>query len=108
MVTAGTEAEQRKAGLVRRLSRSAWRRPCRCPVDAKEFTKPLRPRSLILNGMEHFFACPYCWQRISFVLDTSITGQTYVEDCEVCCRPIEVLYTVEEGEISEFEAKALE
>ena len=43
----------------------------------------------MLGGVEYFFACPYCWQQISMVLDTSVKGQTYVEDCEVCCRPIE-------------------
>jgi hypothetical protein len=42
------------------------------------------------------------------VLDTSVKGQSYVEDCEVCCNPIEVRYTVEDGEITGFEAKALE
>jgi hypothetical protein len=42
------------------------------------------------------------------VLDTSVRGQTYVEDCEVCCRPIEVRYTVEDGEVCGFEARALE
>lgn len=71
-------------------------------------SRPNRARSLILNGMEYFFACPYCWQRISFVLDSSVSEQTYVEDCEVCCRPIEVRYAVAEGEVSEFEARALE
>jgi hypothetical protein len=58
--------------------------------------------------MEYFFACPYCWQRISMVLDTSVKGQTYVEDCEVCCQPIEVRYTVEDDAVCEFEARALE
>jgi Cysteine-rich CPXCG len=57
--------------------------------------------------MEYFFACPYCWQRISFVLDPSVTEQTYVEDCEVCCHPIEVRYTVEDGEVAAFEARAV-
>ena len=28
------------------------------------------------------------------VLDTSVQRQVYVEDCEVCCQPIEVHYTV--------------
>ena len=46
--------------------------------------------------MEHFFACPYCGEQISMVLDTSVPRQSYIEDCEVCCRPIEVRYTVEE------------
>jgi hypothetical protein len=41
------------------------------------------------------------------VLDTSVKGQTYVEDCEVCCRPIEVRYTVEEDELCSFEARAI-
>ena len=56
--------------------------------------------------MEYFFACPYCGERISMVLDTSVARQTYIEDCEVCCRPIEVRYTVEEDEVSDFEATA--
>jgi transcription elongation factor Elf1 len=58
------------------------------------------------GGMEYFFACPYCGERISMVLDTSV-AQTYIEDCEVCCRPIEVRYTVEDDEVSDFEATAV-
>ena len=58
--------------------------------------------------MEFFFACPYCWEQISMVLDTSVRGQTFVEDCEVCCHPIEVRYAVEDGAVSDFEAKILE
>lgn len=54
--------------------------------------------------MEHFFACPYCWQTISVVLDTSVPAQSYIEDCEVCCNPIEISYTAEAGEIVEFNA----
>jgi hypothetical protein len=52
--------------------------------------------------------CPYCWEQISMVLDTSVRNQTYVEDCEVCCRPIEVHYSVEDDEIAGFEANVLE
>jgi hypothetical protein len=58
--------------------------------------------------MEYFFACPYCWQRISVVLDGSVNSQTYVEDCEVCCRPIEIRYTMDDGEVADFDAKVLE
>ena len=42
------------------------------------------------------------------VLDTSVARQTYIEDCEVCCRPIEVSYVVEDGELVEFGAKGEE
>ena len=41
------------------------------------------------------------------VLDTSVKRQTYVEDCEVCCHPIEVRCTVEDDEVRHFEARAI-
>ncbi len=56
--------------------------------------------------LEHFFVCPHCWQTISVVLDLSSRGQSYVEDCEVCCHPILIHYQTEDGELTEFEAKA--
>jgi len=34
--------------------------------------------------------CPYCGEPINMVVDYSAGSQSYVEDCEVCCRPIEV------------------
>jgi transcription elongation factor Elf1 len=58
--------------------------------------------------MEYFFTCPYCWQEISMVLDVAEPHQTYVEDCEVCCNPIEVEYTLQDENVSEFEARVLE
>jgi hypothetical protein len=42
------------------------------------------------------------------VLDTSVKGQIYVEDCEVCCHPIEVRYTTQDGAVNDFEARTLE
>ena len=38
------------------------------------------------------------------LLDPSISRQTYVEDCEVCCNPIEVTAAFENQELREFEA----
>ena len=32
--------------------------------------------------------CPYCWQIMELVVDQSIGQQEYIEDCEICCRPI--------------------
>jgi hypothetical protein len=58
--------------------------------------------------VEYFFSCPYCWAEISMVLDPSVRSQTYVEDCEVCCHPIELHYTVEDGAVTAFEARVLE
>jgi hypothetical protein len=42
------------------------------------------------------------------VLDASVPVQAYVEDCEVCCRPIEIRYRIEDDELAEFEAKPLD
>lgn len=58
--------------------------------------------------MEHFFQCPYCWEEISMILDESVSSQTYIEDCEVCCNPIEVSVYFEDGELSGFEAESIE
>jgi transcription elongation factor Elf1 len=58
--------------------------------------------------MEHSFSCPYCGEEISMVLDVSVRRQTYVEDCEVCCKPIEISYTVQDDVLAGFDAKILE
>ena len=34
--------------------------------------------------------CPYCGEPIELVLDASAGDQHYIEDCQVCCRPISV------------------
>ncbi|NLP58355.1 CPXCG motif-containing cysteine-rich protein [Lutibacter sp. B1] len=39
---------------------------------------------------EIFFQCPYCWEEISMLFDASIKNQNYIEDCEVCCNPIQI------------------
>jgi len=54
--------------------------------------------------LEHFFHCPHCLQEISMLLDISIDKQTYVEDCEVCCNPLQIHLEIEEGELLYFEA----
>ena len=69
--------------------------------------KSASTQSFILISMEYFFTCPYCFERISMVLDTSVKSQTYVEDCEVCCHPIEVRYTVVNDEVRQFDARPL-
>ncbi len=58
--------------------------------------------------IENFFTCPYCWQEISFVLDLSAGEQTYIEDCEVCCRPIKVVFFGANGKLSDFVAETID
>ena len=58
--------------------------------------------------IEHFFTCPYCWQEISFVVDLSVREQSYIEDCEVCCRPIQIRYSVDGDDVADFTAEAID
>lgn len=38
--------------------------------------------------IEHRIGCPYCGEHIVILIDGSVATQSYVEDCQVCCRPI--------------------
>lgn len=50
--------------------------------------------------IETSISCPYCGESISVLIDNSLPEQTYVEDCQVCCRPIELSVIVDmEGEV---------
>ncbi|WP_084221561.1 CPXCG motif-containing cysteine-rich protein [Winogradskyella sp. PG-2] len=57
---------------------------------------------------EHFFQCPYCWEQVSMLVDISQNHQNYIEDCEICCNPIQVSVVVEHQEIVSFQAENLE
>lgn len=58
--------------------------------------------------IEHFFSCPYCWENISMLLDSSMSTQSYIEDCEVCCNPIEVKVEFLDLELVDFQANSIE
>lgn len=38
--------------------------------------------------------CPYCGESIDLIIDDSAGEQAYIEDCQVCCRPIEVAVSI--------------
>ncbi|WP_024771731.1 CPXCG motif-containing cysteine-rich protein [Aquimarina macrocephali] len=57
---------------------------------------------------EYHFQCPYCWEEISMLLDPSVPYQVYVEDCEVCCNPIELHPRFENRELVSFEILNIE
>ena len=49
--------------------------------------------------MEEQVYCPYCGEPLVVLIDPSQGDHQYVEDCQVCCRPIEFL--VKEDPFSE-------
>ena len=59
-----------------------------------------------MDQHEQFFNCPHCAQKISMLIDLSVPAQIYVEDCEICCRPIEISYQVCDDDVIIFEANS--
>ena len=51
-------------------------------------------------------ACPFCGQPNEVTVDTSLSRQRFTTDCEVCCRPFEVITECEDGEILNLETTA--
>ncbi|MDX8388753.1 MAG: CPXCG motif-containing cysteine-rich protein [Ghiorsea sp.] len=48
--------------------------------------------------------CPYCWEFIEVVIDHSQNHQEYIEDCSVCCRPINIHVDCENGNLTSISA----
>ena len=38
--------------------------------------------------------CPYCGEVIECLIDCSIDQQQYIEDCQVCCKPMVITASV--------------
>lgn len=50
---------------------------------------------------EQTIGCPCCGETVSILVDDSQPVQCYIEDCEVCCRPIVLDVTIgPDGEIA--------
>ena len=58
--------------------------------------------------LEHYLTCPYCWENISMLIDNSVSTQNYIEDCEVCCNPIQVSFQFINSELIDFQAHSIE
>ena len=48
--------------------------------------------------------CPYCGEPIEILVDESAGSQRYIEDCQVCCRPIDIAVAI--GDDGEAEVRA--
>jgi hypothetical protein len=53
-----------------------------------------------------YIDCPHCGERIGIALDLSGDDQDGIQDCEVCCSPIHITYSVARGRMSGFSARA--
>jgi len=45
--------------------------------------------------------CPFCAEPMSILIDASAGGQSYIEDCQICCQPMQITFVVDEEEVLE-------
>jgi hypothetical protein len=51
--------------------------------------------------------CPYCGESFTILADPSQAHQSYIEDCFVCCRPIQFTVTCDpdSSEVTDVQAE---
>jgi len=47
---------------------------------------------------EHPITCPYCGEDFELLLEYTQVDQTYIEDCYICCRPIQITVQIDNDE----------
>ena len=47
--------------------------------------------------------CPFCGETITVFVDPSVPRQSYIEDCSVCCRPIQFEVNCEDNAVVSIE-----
>lgn len=53
---------------------------------------------------ENVISCPYCGEMITILVDGSVAEQQYIEDCQICCRPMDIRVTVDANGSCQVEA----
>lgn len=54
---------------------------------------------------EQDITCPYCWERWTVLLDLTVPGQSYIEDCAVCCNPVMITYEADNGSLARLDTE---
>ncbi len=54
--------------------------------------------------------CPYCGEWLEIFIDRSVRQQEYIEDCQVCCRPITLTVTLDatDNRVTDIQARTEE
>jgi hypothetical protein len=54
---------------------------------------------------EHTVICPSCWEECTVLIDLSAGDQVVIEDCPVCCNPMQLALTITDGELVSVDAE---
>lgn len=55
---------------------------------------------MIRELSEHAVDCPFCGESIDLLIDLSEGSTAYVEDCQVCCQPMQVSVQIDGDEVT--------
>lgn len=58
--------------------------------------------------IEHYFNCPHCWENQLKMIDPSVSNQCFIEDCEVCCNPLEFTIEIHDNNLISFSVNSIE
>ena len=85
--------------------------PDAAAVDARYGLEPVYEPGRSEAGLSEFITveCPYCGECFATPVDLTAGSFSYVEDCQVCCRPIELCGEVgEAGGLERYVARRLD
>ncbi|MEZ5498339.1 MAG: CPXCG motif-containing cysteine-rich protein [Steroidobacteraceae bacterium] len=53
--------------------------------------------------------CPHCWQHYEVAIDLTAGDSCYIEDCQVCCQPLEFVIELDaDGALASINARRLD
>ena len=60
---------------------------------------PTGEQTNVMGIAEQRIHCPFCAESMTLLLDFSAGSQSYVEDCQVCCQPMQVSFELDGEEL---------
>jgi hypothetical protein len=85
--------------------------PDAASIDRRYGLEPVFEPGRERSGLGEFVTvdCPYCGERFATPLDLSAGAYAAIEDCQVCCRPIEIAVAVDDaGALAAVEARRID
>ena len=58
--------------------------------------------------IEQYFDCPHCWANQLKLVDPSVSNQSFIEDCETCCNPLEFHIEIRNNFVESFNVNSIE
>jgi len=57
-----------------------------------------------LELVERRIECPFCAESMTIVVDLSAGAQSYIEDCQVCCQPMQISFDLDDDRLCKLRA----